>query len=54
MKQLLKASGALVVLLGVLFLAIYFLGTQTNTMLVLGGVSMVAGLILHIVINKKV
>lgn len=52
MKSLVKYLGAFIILLGVLILVIYYLGTQTNTILVSAFVTMVLGIIVHIYVNK--
>lgn len=52
MKDFLKVLGAIIVLIGVLFLIIYYFGIQKNIFLALGGISMLVGLLTHIFINK--
>ncbi len=54
MKSLLKFAGAFIVLLGVIFLAIYYTGAQSNALLMTSLVTFVVGLIVHVVLNKKV
>ncbi len=54
MKSILKFAGAFIVLLGVIFLAIYYTGTQSNTLLMASLITFVAGLIVHVVLNKKI
>jgi 1,4-dihydroxy-2-naphthoate octaprenyltransferase len=52
MNELLKMLGAIVVLIGVLFLLVYYFAIQSNTLLALGGISMFLGFIAHILLNK--
>ncbi|MBN1462861.1 MAG: LPXTG cell wall anchor domain-containing protein [Paludibacteraceae bacterium] len=53
MKNLLKALGPIIVLLGVVFLVIYFFGKESNSLLVAAGVSMVVGLVVYVFTNKR-
>ena len=53
MNTLLKNLGAILVLLGVVCLAVYYFGVQKNILLAVGLVLEVAGLFAHIFINKK-
>ncbi len=52
MKEFLKVLGAIIVLIGVLFLMVYYFGFQKNILLVLGGLSMFVGFMTHVFINK--
>ena len=54
MDTLLKNLGAILVLLGVLCLAIYYFGVQVNALLVVALVLEVAGLFVHVILNKRV
>jgi hypothetical protein len=53
MNTLLKNLGAILVLLGVVCLAVYFFGVQENALLVAGLVLEVAGLFVHVLLNKR-
>jgi hypothetical protein len=55
LKELLNNAGLLVILIGVIILGIVvFTGAQTNALLGLSLVLIIAGLIAHIVIHKMV
>lgn len=55
LKTLLKNSGLLVILIGVIILAVVvFSGSQTNASLALSLVLVVLGLLSHIIINRMV
>lgn len=53
MDTLLKNLGAILVLLGVICLAIYYFGVQENALLVVSMVLEVAGLFAHVFLNKR-
>lgn len=53
MNNLLKNLGAILVLLGVVCLAIYYFGVQVNALLVISMVLEVSGLFAHVLINKR-
>jgi hypothetical protein len=53
MNTILKSLGAILVLLGVVCLAVYFFGVQVNCLLAVGLVLEIGGLFAHIFINKK-
>ena len=53
MNTFLKSLGAILVLLGVVCLAVYFFGVQENILLAIGLVLEIGGLFAHIFINKK-
>ena len=53
MNTFLKSLGAILVLLGVVCLAVYFFGVQVNGLLAAGLVLEIGGLFAHIFINKK-
>ena len=53
MNTLLKSLGAILVLLGVVCLAVYFFGTQVNALLAVGLGMEIVGLFAHVLINKK-
>ena len=53
MNTLLKNLGAILVLLGVVCLAVYFFGVQKNALLVVGLVLEVGGLFAHVLLNKR-
>lgn len=52
MNTFLKSLGAILVLLGVVCLAVYFFGVQVNILLAVGLVLEIAGLFAYIFINK--
>ena len=52
MNTLLKNLGAILVLLGVVCLAVYYFGVQKNALLVVSMVLEVAGLLAYFLINK--
>ena len=52
MNTLLKNLGAILVLLGVVCLAIYYFGVQANGLLAAGLALEVAGLFVHVILNK--
>ncbi len=52
MKNFLKGLGAIIVLLGVLLLMVYYFGFQTNVLLAASGITMLVGLLTHIFLNK--
>ena len=54
MNTLLKNLGAILVLLGVICLAVYYFGVQINALLVAGMALEVAGLFAYILINKRI
>ena len=54
MNTLLKNLGAILVLLGVVCLAVYYFGVQVNALLVASMVLEVGGLFAHILINKRI
>lgn len=55
MKELLKNTGLIVILIGVIILGyVVFTEVQTNAKLALSAVLIVGGLLLHILINKYV
>ena len=55
MKELLKNTGLIVILIGVIILGyVVFTQVQTNSKLALSAVLIVGGLLLHIFINKYV
>lgn len=53
MNTFLKSLGAILVLLGVVCLAVYFFGAQVNILLAVGLVLEIGGLFAHVFINKK-
>ena len=53
MNTLLKNLGAILVLLGVVCLAVYYFGVQLNVLLVVGLALEVAGLFAYIFLNKR-
>ena len=53
MNNLLKNLGAILVLLGVVSLAVYFFGVQKNALLVVGLMLEVGGLFAHVLLNKR-
>ena len=53
MDTLLKNLGAILVLLGVICLAVYYFGVQENALLVVSMVLEVAGLFTHVILNKR-
>ena len=53
MNTLLKNFGAILVLLGVVCLAVYYLGVQVNGLLVAALALEVAGVLSYILINKR-
>ncbi len=54
MENLMKYCGAILVLLGVLVLMIYHFATKANALLVVALVLMLAGVVAHVVINKRI
>ena len=54
MNTLLKNLGAILVLLGVVCLAIYYFGVQVNGLLVAALALQVAGLFAHVILNKRI
>ncbi len=54
MKTLLKYSGAILVLLGVVCLLVYYVGVRTNAMLVVAMVLEVVGILTFILTNKYI
>ena len=52
MNTFLKSLGAILVLLGVVCLAVYFFGVHVNILLAVGLVLEIAGLFAYIFINK--
>ena len=54
MDTLLKNLGAILVLLGVVCLAIYYFGVQVNGLLVAALTLQVVGLIVHVILNKRI
>ena len=53
MNTLLKNLGAILVLLGVVCLAVYYFGVQVNALLVASMVLEVAGILSYILINRR-
>ena len=53
MDTLLKNLGAILVVLAVICLAIYYFGVQENALLVVSMVLEVAGLFAHVLLNKR-
>ena len=53
MDTLLKNLGAILVLLGVVCLAIYYFGVQVNGLLATALVLQIAGLFVHVILNKR-
>lgn len=53
MNTLLKNLGAILVLLGVVCLAVYYFGVQVNGLLVAALALEVAGILSYILINKR-
>ena len=54
MNNLLKNLGAILVLLGVVCLAVYYFGVQVNGLLVASMILEVVGLFAYILLNKRV
>ena len=54
MDTLLKNLGAILVLLGVVCLAIYYFGVQVNGLLVAALTLQVVGLFVHVILNKRI
>ncbi len=54
MKTILKYLGAIIVLLGVVALAIYYYVAPSNAWLATGGCAMVIGFLAHIIINRYI
>lgn len=52
MKQLLKSLGPVLMLIGVIILASYNFGVQTNSKLVAGLTVVILGIVAHIITNK--
>jgi hypothetical protein len=53
MKSLLKYLGPIILLIGTILLVIYyFTAPSANTLLVVSGAVLVAGLIIHVIVNK--
>ena len=53
MNTLLKNLGAILVLLGVICLAVYYFGVQVNSLLIASMVLEVAGILSYILINRS-
>ena len=53
MNTLLKNFGAILVLLGVICLAVYYFGVQVNGLLIASMVLEVAGILSYILINRR-
>lgn len=53
MENLSKYCGAMLVLLGVLFLVIYHFATKSNVLLVVSIVLMLIGVVAHVLLNKR-
>ena len=53
MKTLLESLGAILVLLGVVCLAVYYFGVQVNALLVASMVLEVGGVFAYIFLNKR-
>lgn len=53
MNTLLKNLGAILVLLGVICLAVYYFGIQVNGLLIASMVLEVAGILSYILINRR-
>lgn len=54
MNTLLKNLGAILVILGVICLAVYYFCVQTNTLLVTALVLQFVGILAHIILNKLI
>ena len=54
MKELIKYSGVLLVLVGVLFLVVYAISAPYNWLLVVGIALEVVGIIAYIIINRYI
>ncbi|MDX9748656.1 MAG: hypothetical protein RBT57_09165 [Paludibacter sp.] len=55
MKEFLKYLGPIFLLIGTIVIAFYFFNpSSANTLLVISGVLMVLGLIVHVVVNRFV
>jgi hypothetical protein len=55
MKNFLKYLGPILLLIGTIVIAFYFINPSSeNTLLVISGLLMVVGLIVHVIINKFV
>lgn len=55
MKEFLKYLGPIFLLIGTIVIAFYFLNPSSeNTLLVISGVLMVLGLIVHVIVNRYV
>ena len=53
MKEFLKYLGPIFLLIGTIVIAFYFFNpSSANTLLVISGVLMVLGLIVHVVVNR--
>ena len=53
MNTLLKNLGAILVLLGVVCLAVYYFGVQVNALLVVSMILEVAGVLSYIFVNRR-
>jgi membrane-bound ClpP family serine protease len=55
MKEFLKYLGPIFLLIGTIVIAFYFFNpSSANTLLIISGVLMVLGLIVHVVVNRFV
>lgn len=55
MKEFLKYLGPIILLIGTVVIAFYFFNPSSeNTLLVVSGVLMVLGLIVHVLVNKYI
>ncbi len=54
METLLKYCGAIIVLLGVVFLVIYHFATKSNALLVSSIILILVGIVAHVVLNRNV
>ena len=54
MENLLKYCGAILVLIGVIVLLIYHFATKANALLVTAVVFMLAGIVAHVILNKRI
>ncbi len=55
MKDLLKYLGPIVQIIGVILLAVYYVQAPAeNTLLSVAGILVLAGIVVHILLNKKI
>jgi len=53
MKTILRFLGPIIILVGVIILAIYFFTqSSSNTYLIAAGVTMLLGIVAHVILNK--